>query len=230
MEEAKSSKSVTRGAGAPSSSQVDEERKGEAEVAAIPAGKESRAESDEEDITLGPGWMNRSGSRTLTLSGTRDFAKGSSSGVVPIAGGSKLLAYCYTKEDVLALHSAVADECPPDFLALPYILSEEPLLPVNLSQDLLKDVRLRPLPPTTSDRASIRECHRQLRAANTSVRAKLSHFTFHLRSSRSCSASISTTSAQAVRAPRPPEAVQEAEAGVRGPASADRDNSLIFSL
>ncbi len=144
MEEAKSSKSVTRGAGAPSSSQVDEERKGEAEVAAIPAGKESRAESDEEDITLGPGWMNRSGSRTLTLSGTRDFAKGSSSGVVPIAGGSKLLAYCYTKEDVLALHSAVADECPPDFLALPYILSEEPLLPVNLSQDLLKDVRLRP--------------------------------------------------------------------------------------
>lgn len=157
MEEAKSSKSVTRGAGAPSSSQVDEERKGEAEVAAISAGKESRAESDEEDITLGPGWMNRSGSRTLTLSGTRDFAKGSSSGVVPIAGGSKLLAYCYTKEDVLALHSAVADECPPDFLALPYILSEEPLLPVNLSQDLLKDVRAC-TPPPTPDRASIREC------------------------------------------------------------------------
>lgn len=230
MEEAKSSKSVTRGAGAPSSSQVDEERKGEAEVAAIPAGKESRAESDEEDITLGPGWMNRSGSRTLTLSGTRDFAKGSSSGVVPIAGGSKLLAYCYTKEDVLALHSAVADECPPDFLALPYILSEEPLLPVNLSQDLLKDVRLRPLPPTTSDRASVRECHRQLRAAHKRARAKLSHFTFHLRSSRSCSASISTTSAQAVRAPRPPEAVQEAEAGVRGPASADRVNCFSFSL
>jgi hypothetical protein len=110
---------------------------------------ESRgAESDEEDITLGPGWM-RSGSRTLTLSGTRDFAKGSSSGVVPIAGGgSKLLAYCFTKEEVLALHSSVGDECPPDFLALPYILSEDPLLPVNLSQDLVKDVRSAPFKRT----------------------------------------------------------------------------------
>jgi hypothetical protein len=93
-------------------------------------------ESDEDDITLGPGWMNRSGSRSLSLSGSRTLG----SPVGTLASSGSKLAFCYTKEEVLALHSG-GDECPPDFLALPYILSEEPLHPVNLSQDLLKDVR-----------------------------------------------------------------------------------------
>lgn len=104
----------------------------------------ARDSDSEEDITLGPGWMQqRAGSSAAagrSLGGSREaFTAGKGGG-----GGSSAtnkLVHCYTKEELLALHN-VGDECPPDFLALPYILSRDTLVPVNLSSNLLKEVRL----------------------------------------------------------------------------------------
>jgi len=82
----------------------------------------SRTKEDDA-ITLVPGWRNRGGGGNTSQDSSES--------------GSHLLC-SYTKEQMLTFFTADSD-CPPDFLALPYILSQHSLKPVNLSQDLLKE-------------------------------------------------------------------------------------------